>query len=76
MIHGARLNSFVQKARLTMVRDAEPLEGWYNGKWRRGYMVHFMARTLTDLGRWYACEKSLFVAPQDPNAEYRSHSSR
>lgn len=64
--------SQIREARLSLTRLTGTMEGIVNGRARTGYTLHFVATAVTDLGRAFRCERSVFAAPHDALLESRS----
>ena len=56
-------------AYLDITKSVDSRRGIVNSRVCSGYELRFMAKAVTDLGKTYASEMSLFVAPHDANAE-------
>ena len=64
--------SCVREAKLTVTKSPDPKTGYVNGHRSAGFDLNFAARAVSLGGRPYGCEKSVFVAPHDPDVELRS----
>lgn len=64
--------SCIQSAHLTITKSLDPSDGQINGCPCVGYDVSFMATAVSDHGKTYKHEKSVFVAPHDSKVERRS----
>jgi hypothetical protein len=62
----------IQEARLVITKLPGSVEGQINSRKRIGHMVRFAVGVVSDYGRSYGCETSVFVAPHDPLVEWRS----
>jgi hypothetical protein len=69
----ARLTmSRIRNARINMVKSADSRRGVVNGHVCSGYELTFVAQAVTDLGKTYDRQMTIFVAPHDPEVEFRS----
>jgi hypothetical protein len=64
--------SCVREACLDITRLPASQNGVVNGRIRAGYTVRFLARVVSDSGKTYESEISVFVAPHDARIEHRS----
>ncbi len=62
----------IREARLDITKSPEVSRGLVNGRMTVGHNFLFVATAVTDLGRIYKGEMSVFVAPHDPGIERRS----
>lgn len=59
----------IRSSHLDIKRAEFPREGRVNGFGCPGYDVNFAARAVSDRGRTYKSERSLFIAPHNPEVE-------
>jgi hypothetical protein len=59
-------------ATLTIVKQPGVVGGSVSGSPRTGWNVNFLVEARLDNGRHYCRERTLFVAPHDPNFELRA----
>lgn len=64
--------SLVQSAFLEIAKSSYLRTGTVNGHSLAGYDVRFAATAVSDLGKVYQCEVSVFVAPHNPTVEHKS----
>ena len=64
--------SCVQQAALVITTLPEPRRGLVNGRMCSGHNVRFSATVVSDTGKTYESEMSVFIAPHDPEVELRS----
>jgi len=64
--------SWVREARLDITRLPDSRRGPVNGRVCAGHDVRFVARVVSDYGKAYESEMSVFVAPHDSGVELRS----
>ena len=64
--------SCAREARLDITRSPSSHNGVVNGRLCAGYNVRFRARVVSDYGKTYESETSVFVAPHDSQVELRS----
>jgi hypothetical protein len=64
--------SCFRSAALTVAKSSPLKRGSEHGCYRDGFDVTFRVEALSDLGKRYEIEKSVFVAPHDPKVESRS----
>jgi len=66
------VRSQLNEATLTITRLPGKTRGPVNGRPTDGYQLQFVAVAVTDLGRRFARDRTVFVAPHDPAVELRS----
>ena len=62
----------VQEARLDITNLRDLRHGFVNGRMSAGHTVRFAARAVSDYGKTYEREVSVFVAPHNAEVETRS----
>lgn len=62
--------SCVREAHLNITILPDSLVGQVNGRSRLGYNVHLVASAISDQGKTFASESTIFVAPHNPLAEF------
>jgi enamine deaminase RidA (YjgF/YER057c/UK114 family) len=62
----------VRSAHLNVTRLAAPQRGAVNGRICDGYSVRFLAGAVSDYGKTYESERTIFVAPHNARIERRS----
>jgi hypothetical protein len=65
-----------QEARLHIMRSHDLRRRLVNGRMSAGHTVHFMAKVVSDYGKTYEHEVSVFVAPHNADVEARSARGR
>jgi len=71
-LHKAGLTfAIVREATLQIERMPEVVKGWQGDCVSDGQMVRFCARSVMDNGRIYQDERTVFVAPHNPEKERR-----
>ena len=64
--------SCIREAKLAVSKSPDVRSGYVNGHRCAGFDVSFAARAVSPNGKAYECQKSVFVAPHDPEVELRS----
>lgn len=64
--------SCIREAQLTITKSPDLRIGYVNGHRSAGFDVIFAARAVSPNGKTYERQKSVFVAPHDPEVELRS----
>lgn len=64
--------SRIREATLAVTKSSDSRSGYVNGRRSAGFDLNFAARAVSINGKTYKCEKSVFVAPHDPEVELRS----
>jgi hypothetical protein len=64
--------SWFREAHLIISKSPEAIRGFVNGRSSSGYALKFHTHVLTDLGKAFCSEASVFVAPHNPKIELRS----
>jgi hypothetical protein len=64
-------SSFVREAHLSISGLPELSRGQINGRWCEGHTFTFAVRILSDRGKTFEEEASIFVAPHDATTELR-----
>jgi hypothetical protein len=61
----------VKEGRLILKRLPDDAAGFVNGRSRPGFRIHILATAISDTGRSYHAECTIFAAPHDPTIESR-----
>ncbi|MCM3870023.1 MAG: hypothetical protein ND895_04930 [Pyrinomonadaceae bacterium] len=64
--------SCIREASLTVTKSDDLGSGFVNGHRSAGFKVSFVAKAVSSHGKTYERQKTVFVAPHDPNLESRS----
>jgi hypothetical protein len=64
--------SCARDAHVTITKLSEPRRGFVNGHVSDGHEVRCLATVVTDLGKTYHRQMNIFVAPHNPEIEFRS----
>jgi hypothetical protein len=65
-------SSFVREAHLSLTRAPELTRGVVNDRWCDGHTFTFTVRVVSDRGKTFEDNASIFVAPHDATIERRS----
>jgi hypothetical protein len=64
--------SWVREANLEITKLSQPKNGFVNGRASVGNDFRFVVQAISDCGKTYKTEATIFVAPHNPKIESRS----